>query len=168
MARQKAISVKIPTQKVIKDAFEDRWLPIGGLELAVVLVPASVVAIFVLAVSVVARREVEAASPQGGRVAVRMDLGRGPWWVVTSGLLALVPAVMLGAPAWTPELADPFGSMQLLRSVVVLALPGVWPFLATRWPPETPAPKPGGRGRGACGVHTWISGKPAGAPTYTI
>jgi 4-hydroxybenzoate polyprenyltransferase len=130
-------------------AFEDRWLPIGGLELAVVLVPASVVAIFVLAVSVVARREVEAVSPQGSRVAVRTDLRRGPWWVVASGLLALVPAVMLGAPAWTPELADPFGSMQLLRSVVVLALLGVWLFLATRWTPQTPVPKLVGRWLGS-------------------
>jgi 4-hydroxybenzoate polyprenyltransferase len=130
-------------------AFEDRWLPIGGRELAVVLVPASVVAIFVLAVSLVARREVEAASPQGGRVAVRMDLRRGPWWVIASGLLALVPAVMLGAPAWTPELADPFGSMQLLRSVVVLALLGVWLFLATRWTPQTPVPKLVGRWLGS-------------------
>jgi 4-hydroxybenzoate polyprenyltransferase len=130
-------------------AFEDRWLPVGGRELAVVLVPAAVLAIFVLAVSLVARREVEAASPQGGRVAVRADLGRGPWWVVASGLLALVPAVMLGAPAWTPELADPFGSMQLLRSVVVLALLGVWLFLATRWTPQTPVPKLVGRWLGS-------------------
>ncbi|MFZ9691047.1 MAG: UbiA family prenyltransferase, partial [Phycisphaerales bacterium] len=131
------------------DAFEDRWLPVEGRELAVVLVPAAVLAIFVLAVSVVARREVEAVSPQGSRVAVRTDLRRGPWWVVASGLLALVPAVMLGAPAWTPELADPFGSMQLLRSVVVLALLGVWLFLATRWTPQTPVPKLVGRWLGS-------------------
>ncbi|MGA1517757.1 MAG: hypothetical protein ACO396_08305, partial [Phycisphaerales bacterium] len=143
--------------------------------LAVVLGPAAVLAIVVLAVSLVARREVEAeglcpcrqcghpmlgtavrcpecgaeAPSRGCRVAVRADLGRGPWWVVASGLLALVPAVMLGAPAWTPELADPFGSMQLLRSVVVLALLGVWLFLATRWTPQTPVPKLVGRWLGS-------------------
>ena len=156
-------------------AFEKGWLPISDRELVVLAVPASVVAIFVLAVSLVARREVEASPrrlcPRCGqpvldesircaecgetvprresRVARRSDLRTAPRWVVASGMLSLVAAALLGAPAWTPALGDPFGSMQLLRSVVTLACLGGWLFVATRSTPETPVPRLVGRWLGS-------------------
>lgn len=141
-----------------QSAFESGWFPFAGRQLAAILVPAAVIAIFVLAVSLVARREVEAAeSPdgsldpprRGSRVALRADLGSAPWWVVASGTLAIVPAAMLGAPAWMPSLSDPFGSMQLLRSVAVLSLLGAWLLVATRWTRETPVPRLVGRWLGS-------------------
>lgn len=155
-------------------AFEKGWLPLSAREVAVVAAPASVVAIFVLAVSLVARREVEAGPrrcsecgqpvldeavrcaecgetvpPRESRVARRSDLGAAPRWVVASGLLALVAAALLGAPAWTASLGDPLGSIQLLRSIVVLGCLGAWLFVATRSTPETPVPKLVGRWLGS-------------------
>lgn len=156
-------------------AFEKGWLPISVRELVVLGVPASVVAIFVLAVSLVARREVEVGTPRPcpqcgqpvldaavrcpecgrdvpsseARVARRSDLGTAPRWVIASGLLSLVAAALLGAPAWTPSVGDPFGSLQLLRSLVVLACLGAWFFFATRSTPQTPVPKLVGRWLGS-------------------
>ena len=156
-------------------AFEESWLPVGDRELVVVLVPAAVVAIFVLAVSLVARREVEAgprrlctkcgqtvldeavrcpecgeaAPPRESRVARRSDLGSAPKWVVACGMLALVATAVLGAPAWTPEFGEPFGSTQLIRSLAVLGCLGAWLAFATRSTPETPVPKLVGRWLGS-------------------
>ena len=156
-------------------AFEQGWLPVGARESSLILVPASVVAIFVLAVSLVARREVEAyplrpcprcgqpvldaadrcpecgcgVSSSEARVARRADLGTAPRWVVACGLLSLVAAALAGAPAWTPSLVEPFGSMQFLRSIVVLGCLAAWIFVATRSTPQTPVPKLVGRWLGS-------------------
>lgn len=158
-----------------ESAFEQGWLPFTAHGLALILVPASVVAIFVLAVSLVARREMEPGGPRPcprcGRpvpeaaarcaecgldgparqagVARRADLGTAPRWVVASGMLALVAAALAGAPAWTPSLGDPFGSTRLLRVIAVLGCLAAWFLVATRSTPQTPVPKLVGRWLGS-------------------
>lgn len=121
-----------PAEEPVAASFAPPWLD------PVVLAAAAVVAVFVVAVSIVARGEVRT---EEGRLALRRDLGAGPHWVVGCGLLCLVPAAMLGAMIPRATIEDPFGSMQLLRDLAVLGCLAGWFVAATRWTEETPVPR---------------------------
>lgn len=111
--------------------------PIPWLD-PIVLASAGVVAVFVVAVSLVARGEVRT---EEGRLAMRRDLGAGPHWVVGCGLLCLVPAATLGAMVPRATIEDPLGTMQLLRDLAVLGCLAGWFVAATRWTDQTPVPR---------------------------
>ncbi len=149
------------------------WIPWEGVGLAVVLVPAGVVALFVFAVSIVARREVavdrrscpacgqtlledavrcpecgRAVSAAEGRLRTAGELGRAPWWVVASGTLCLLPAVGFGA--WLPHVAaSPLVDWQWLRDLATLAMFAAWFRVVASWTAETPVPRLVGRWLGS-------------------
>jgi 4-hydroxybenzoate polyprenyltransferase len=149
------------------------WIPREGLDLAVVLVPAGVVAVFVFAVSVVARGEVavvrracpacgqelledaarcpecgRAVSMPASRIRTASELGRGPWWVVASGVPCLLPALGFGALLPTLGLGVSVEE-QGLRDAATVAAFGGWVFVVAKWSGRTPVPRLVGRWLGS-------------------
>lgn len=152
----------------------DVWRSWRAIEWAIVLVPAATTALFVLSVSVLARREIAMdtsrrcagcgqrildaaercpecgrATPRTtGRIVLAGELGKDPWWVVASGLPCLLPAIGFGA--LLPQmLAACVAADQVTRDGATLVAFGVWLWTATRWNAETPVPRLVGRWLGS-------------------
>lgn len=169
----------------------DAWRTWRTIEWAIVLVPAAATALFVLSVSVLARREVavdparrcagcgqrlldaaercsecdRATPPTTGRIVRVGELGRDPWWVVASGLPCLLPAIGFGA--LLPQmLAASVAADQMARDGATLVAFVVWLWTATRWSAETPVPRLVGRWLGSLCLLDAVMLAPFGpAPT---
>lgn len=124
-------------------------LALGGAETAFPGAVATVLALhaiaigaFVLAVSLLARGEV-AVSPEGlPQIRTVASLGRGPLAVVSSGVLVLPPALLLGAM--------PIGAGSTwLHWLPSLACGAIWLRAATAWKSADPVPRLVGRWLGS-------------------